>query len=137
MVTLAPARPRTRPIPWDVAVGLVLAVLVMVPLTRGPHFVPRITIENPTPYTLAVTATDGRHRDWTAVAIVTPKSTTSVRDVVDQGDTWVFRAAGQGADGGEYRATRRDLQRAGWRLTIPNDVAVRLRAAGAPSDPGF
>jgi len=127
---------RALALPWDVIAGVVIAAVVTIPLSRGPKFIPRVNVVNPSGYTLMIDAS-GADGGRTDVAVVPPRSTTLVQHVIDHGDLWVFHARGQGADGGRFQVHRSDLARAGWRVLIPTAVEGRLRAAGAPANPGF
>ena len=124
-------RTRMRSIPWELVVALLAALLVTGPLVRGPHFVDRLTIENPLPYEVSIDVTSAKHDGWMGVAIVPANKTDVVSDVVDQGRTWVFRVESHGVAGGEFRIERSLLDRARWRIAIPADVGTRLRDAGA------
>jgi hypothetical protein len=53
-----------------------------------------------------------------------------MREIIDHGDVWIFRFAGQGHDVGEVRLTRSDLAADDWVLNVPASVAQRLRDAG-------
>ena len=48
---------------------------------------------------------------------------------------WTFRFAAQGADGGELRLSRAQLESGRWTLEVPAAVAERLAAAGATPKP--
>lgn len=131
------ARRRMNVIPWEVVIGIVLALFVTGPLVRGPRFVSRVTIENPSPHTITVSATTKGHAGWTVVGIAAARTSTSFRDVVDQGDTWVFRASANIGPPIEFAVPRAALDRSGWRVTVPDEVERQLRAGGASPDPGL
>lgn len=120
-----------------IALGLaaILAVTYLVGLSAGPGTVPRIVFENPTEYALDIEVSSGPGQGWTSAGSVRQKSTGEVREVIDQGDVWLFRFDSQGARGGELRLSRTELQASGWRVTIPDEVGARLAGAGAPPSP--
>ncbi|MBV9253896.1 MAG: hypothetical protein JO054_06675 [Actinobacteria bacterium] len=124
-------------VPWEVVIGLALALFLTGPLVRGPRFVPRLAVENASPHTLTVSATTPRHDGWTIVGIVGARTSTPFREVIDQGRTWVFRVSGSSGPGVEFTVSRPQLVQSGWRVTIPDDVQRRLRDAGASPDPGL
>jgi hypothetical protein len=124
---------RIRSISWEVIIGLAVVLLAIGPLVRGPRFVDRLTIENPLPFDLSIDVTNAARDGWMGVAIVSARTRQTTQDVVDQGRVWIFRVQSQGAAGGEFRVSRSELDRAGWRLTISPDVETRLRSEGAPS----
>ena len=120
-----------------VVVGLATAIglTFLVGLSSGPTTIPRITFENPTVYALDIEVSSGAAGGWTSAGSVRQKSTSEVTEVIDQGDTWVFRFDSQGASGGELRLSRTELEASGWRVSIPAEVGTRLAEAGAPPNP--
>lgn len=113
----------------------VVGITYLVGLSAGPDTVPRITFENPTGYALDIEVSSGPGDGWTSAGSVRQRSTGEVTEVVDQGDTWLFRFDSQGATGGELGLSRTELEASGWRVAIPDDVGARLAAAGAPPTP--
>jgi hypothetical protein len=112
---------------------------VLIALARAlpqPHHVPRLTIENPTDYSLLVETSNNTGNGWVPAAIVGPNTSVEARELVDQGDTWALRFRGQGRDGGTDLVTRDQLEAADWSYSIPTDVNDRLAEAGAPASPG-
>jgi hypothetical protein len=96
----------------------VLVAMGLAELTRGPEFVDRIEIVNPTGVDVDVQV--GADDDgWLTIAIVDARSKVVTRDVVDQGDVWTFRVLTYGRVMGELRRTRAQLEQADWRVTIP------------------
>ena len=124
-------------VPWELVIGIALALVVTGPLVRGPHFVSRLAVENASPHTLTVSATTPKHDGWTTVGIVGARTSTPFRDVIDQGRTWVFRAASSSGPAVEFTVPRATLQESGWRVTIPDEVERQLRESGASPDPGL
>ena len=86
--------------------------------------VERVTVVNNSVYDIggAGTGDGGTLSLGTAPA----RTTTDVKDVIDQGSTWVLHFTAQGEDGGELRIERAALDRAGWRVVIPTAVTERL-----------
>ena len=120
-----------------VVVGLAAAIglTFLVGLSSGPTTIPRIVFENPTVYALDIEVSSGAAGGWTSAGSVRQKSAAEVTEVIDQGDTWVFRFDSQGASGGELRLSRTELEASGWRVSIPVEVGTRLADAGAPPNP--
>jgi hypothetical protein len=100
-----------------------------------PATVHRLSIVNDTPYALDVEVTGASRDGWTGLATAERERTTDVSDVVDQGQTWIFRVGSQGVDGGEVTVSRDDLARSDWKVVIPASVGTRLAAEGAPPTP--
>jgi len=123
-------------------VGVVLAVagtvagliLVMQSMTLPEH-VDELAVENGTDFHLRIEVSDGDGESWLAVGTVEAETTKAFPRVIDQGEVWLFRFAGQGRMGGELRVDRSQLVRDGWRLVVPESVADELRAQGALPPP--
>lgn len=132
--------PRSRPAIGRVArsvpavLGGVVVILLLSWLVRGPDFVDRVTIANRTALDVDVNVagSDGGLLDLTYIAA---GETKSVRDVIDQGDIWVFHFSYGGTDAGTLRLDRTRLAQNGWRVEIPEAVADRLDAAGHEPPP--
>ena len=132
---LATRSPRSR---WGVrrfvwvvpAVFLgILVIAVFTRLLQGPDLVDRVTIENTTMFDVDVdvSGSDDRLLNLTHVEA---RETTTVRDVIDQGDVWVFHFSYGGTNAGTLRLEREELERQGWTVAVPPEVAARLEAAG-------
>lgn len=133
-------RTPSRPAPWmtrPVFLGVVaLAVFAAVlgvsvsSLTRGPAFVERITMENPTPYNLQVVV--GAPGDEALdLGTVPREGSRTFEQVPDQGESWVFALSfGQGV--GEVVVQRQQLETDRWRVTIPAGIGQELGNAGYP-----
>jgi hypothetical protein len=102
---------------------------------REPDRVEGVSVTNPTDYDIAVQVRGGHDDGWMPLSTAMRHDTTTVFDVIDQGDTWTFKLRAQGRDGGEYRIDRDDLEAAGWTIELPDEVATTLRDAGAPLPP--
>jgi hypothetical protein len=142
-VLTRPDRPTTRPGRSRIVLGVagaLAAVLVLLDgiafVVRGPSFVPRVSIENTTPYRVDVEAAAVSDPAVVDLAAVPPGGRIDVREVVDQGDRWVFHFTAGPFDGGSVTIDRSDLERQGWRLQIPPLTAERLATAGAASSSG-
>jgi hypothetical protein len=127
------------PLPvWDLVtvVALFIAVVPFSRLLEGPSFVDQIAFENPTKYHIRIEVSDGEAGGWMAIGAAAERNTTSTfRQIVDQGEVWLFRFSAQGEDGGELRLTREQLERDQWQVRIPDRVDEELQAAGAPFPP--
>jgi hypothetical protein len=118
------------------AVGvLVIIVLVVHPVLGGPSFVPRLTISNPSEFDMTVAVSPAGRQERLALGTVGHRTSLDLQDVIDQGSQWAFHFSAGGRDGGEVRVPRSQLSDNGWRLQIPEGVAVRLRARGAVPPP--
>ena len=133
-----PARPFGRFVRSD-AVAIVIAIaavlVVGIVLLAGPARVDRLTVANPTDYDLSIRLAPSTDGAWLPFAVMGASSTRQFRDVVDQGDTWVFHFRAQGRDAGDLTISRADLKASGWQVTIPDSVVTRLRQLGVPTSP--
>ena len=125
---------RRRSLAIFVAVAVVVAVAVLPRLTL-PAKAPGLTITNGTEYTVMIEAADGAGGGWTPVALVDANRTVLAHELIDRGSTWTLRFTSQGRQVGGYRVDRAELAASGWQYTVPADVAVQLRARGAPASP--
>lgn len=120
-----------------VAAGIAAIVAIGVVLGPGVHtrsVVQRLSVTNPSPYSLQIDITGVDHDGWLNLGTVGRDSGREFREVLDQGSTWVVRFRSGGHDAGEVVVTRADLERNGWELQVPQEVSERLMEANvAPS----
>lgn len=115
-----------------VVVAFVVAVIGAL-VTRPPDRLPTLTVANPTPYELHLSSIKG---DALApIGIVSPDGSATVTEVADPGEAWEVRVLSQGRVV-TFTTTRSAVEAAGWRLTVPDEVAGELAATGAPPAPG-
>jgi hypothetical protein len=121
------------------AVAIVIAIaavlVVGVVLLAGPARIDHLTVANPTDYDVSIQLASGTNDAWLPFAVVGQRSTQQFRDVLDQGDTWVFRIRAQGQDAGDVTVTRAELAAAGWQMTVPASVTAQLQGLGIPASP--
>lgn len=129
-----PARQRVR-LGWLLAaivgtVALVAVFVAVAPAFRSDAPVRRVTIENPTVYSVNVEVSAGGRGGWLDLGAVDREGAKTVEQVTDQGPRWTFRFSYGGVGAGDLTVPRTDLAAAGWRLTIPETVGQRLHDAG-------
>jgi hypothetical protein len=120
--------------PIAVAVAVAVALVLVGTVTAGPHHVARLTVRNATPYHVDVEVTDGGHHGWTLLGTA-ERGATGMEQVVDQGDTWVFRFTAQTRVSAPLTITRAELDRRGWRLDVPTRFGDALVADGVVRQP--
>src|SRR5258708_18629140 len=101
-----------RQLPWWRVVLGCLGVVGLVgvgQLTVSPSFIHRITVVNPTRYTVQIDVTNAAHDGWTSVAIADKNSTTVAEEVIDPGSVWILGFSAQGGDGGQLVVDRAQL----------------------------
>ncbi|MGZ4795185.1 MAG: hypothetical protein ACXVLO_02875 [Acidimicrobiia bacterium] len=112
------------------------AGLLLVAQLLHPHaFVPRITYENSTAYTVDVDVATSPRAGWMPAGIALDHSRSDAQEVYDLGDTWLFRFSAQGVTSDVVRMTRSELERANWHVTIPAAFGDGLRSRGIPAQP--
>ncbi len=104
-----------------------IAFLILLPAcAAAAPTVDEITILNQTAYDLDVEVSGARRDGWLPVASVDARSEGVAREVLDQGDVWVFRFRYQGEPVGEASLARAELEAGGWRVEVPQTVGERL-----------
>lgn len=137
------ARLKSLPVPLQrsrEAIGTVVAgaavvilVLAVVPFLRGPVFVRRLTIANPTAYEVNVEISGSQGSGWLDLGTVPREREVALENVVDQGGKWTFRFSSGGVFAAEMALSRADLEQGQWRVNIPDGIAVPLQEAGLPT----
>jgi hypothetical protein len=98
-------------------------------------FVDEVTIVNDTEYSANVDVTDQTRGGWLGLAVVRPQSTKTIAEVIDQGDTWIFRFDYGGKHEEELEVSRSELERNDWAVEVPQSFEQRLRDLGIPPPP--
>ncbi len=122
-----------HPLHFAVLVAAVLAAIAVSFAVRVPAKIDRVEIRNPHrwPVTVEVGDVPGGHA--LGLGSVEPVEAQTFEEVIDQGDTWVFRFSYASVEV-ERSVPRAELARNRWQITVPEEFAARLEAAGvAPS----
>ncbi len=90
----------------------------------------RLTVENPSPYTVNVEVTGAARDGWLKLGSFRREGRRTVEELADQGHEWVFRFSYGGVDAGELAVDRDQLAKNGWSVTVPPEVGERLQEAG-------
>ena len=114
----------------------VVAVLALVSSgSRLPSYVDDITVVTPHQWDVVVDVTGTEREGWLVMGTVDRGSSHAFEHVIDQGQQWVFRFSYGGVDGGELVLPRTELETGGWKVSVPEQFAERMRAAGmSPSE---
>lgn len=124
----------------DVVTLVVAAVLfgvclmVVAPSLQVPAAVDRLSIRNPHPWSITVEVTNAHRDGWLRLGVAEPESTRAFEAVMDQGDTWIARLGYAGHEV-DVRLARADLEQSDWTVSVPDELARRLRGAGVPESP--
>jgi hypothetical protein len=108
-------------------VGALLCVAMAFAL-QDPEVVPRVTVANPSRLDVNVSVRPEGDSSRLILATVSPTTTATNLDVLEQGDEWVFSFSSGGVDGGTLRVSRAKLAADGWRVEIPQSVIQRLQS---------
>jgi hypothetical protein len=101
----------------------------------GVSFFDELTIVNDTEYSANVDVTSKERDGWLGLTLVEPQSTTTVEDVFDQGEVWIFRFDYVGKYEEEVEISGRELARNDWTIEVPQSFEQRLRGLDVPPPP--
>ena len=119
-----------------IAAAVVVAMVALLwPGGRLPSYVDAITVVNPHQWDAEADVTGAGRDGWFGMGSVERTDSHTFEQVIDQGEQWVFRFTYGGVDGGELVVPRTELEASGWKVTVPEQFAERMRAAGVgPSE---
>jgi hypothetical protein len=126
-----PHVPRRSLPPLPLVVLVVVGTLLVVGMVfalRDPDVVSRVTVENPGRLAVNVDVSGGPDDPHLILAPVPADGSATTRDVLDQGDEWIFHFTSGGVDGGTVRVSRAKLAANGWRVVVPESVTARLQS---------
>jgi hypothetical protein len=110
-----------------VCIGALLCAAMAYAL-RNPHYVSRVTVENPSALAINVSVHPAHDDSRLILAPVPPSTSATTSDVLDQGNDWVFTFSSGGVDGGSVHVSRAKLAADRWRLVVPDSVIERLHS---------
>jgi hypothetical protein len=113
-----------------IAVAGLLVLGLLLRSASEPERVAALTVSNPSPYQVNVEVSAAGEERWLDLGAVDRERERTIEELPDVGATWVFRFGSGGVDGGRVEVARAALRDAGWKITVPPDVAERLEAAG-------
>lgn len=90
-------------------------------------FVDEVAVVNDTEYSANIDVTSETRDGWLLLTSVEPHSTTIVKEIIDQGETWIFRFDYIGKYEQEVDFSRRELERSNWTIDVPQSFEQRLR----------
>jgi hypothetical protein len=98
-------------------------------------FVDEITFVNQTDYPAHVEVSDASRQSWLNLTIAERDEETTVRNVIDWGDVWVFRFDYAGQHEEEIEISRSELIRAEWTIEVPQSFGESLQRLGIEPPP--
>ena len=113
---------------------VVVALLVAASALRLPAHVDEVTIDNPHDWPAHVQVTDADRDGWLGVGTVGPETEQGFLDIVDQGEIWIFRFS-YAREAVELRVSGARLEGDDWQVTVTDEFAETLRAAGVAAAP--
>jgi hypothetical protein len=116
-------------------VAAVGACVVLLGACSDVSFVDEVTIVNDTEYSANVDVVGMTRDGWLGLTVVAPQSTTTVEEVIDQGEMWIFRFNYVGRYEEEVEISRRELEQNDWTIEVPQSLEQRLRDLDVPPPP--
>ena len=113
---------------------LLLAAVLLGVACSSVTQVERVIIVNETEYPADVSVGGGGD-GWVNLANVPTEDSREIRQVIDQGELWTFRFSYGGSDPVTLELRRAELVEADWKVEVPRELEVRLRAKGVVSPP--
>jgi hypothetical protein len=98
-------------------------------------FVDEVTIVNDTEYSANIDVTGKTRNGWLGLTAVQPESTTTVEEVIDQGEMWIFRFDYVGKHDEEVEVTRSELEGNDWTVEVPESFEQQLHDLDVPPPP--
>ncbi|MGZ4695737.1 MAG: hypothetical protein ACXWA3_19095 [Acidimicrobiales bacterium] len=131
-----PVRSSSRRVLVGIAIAVVaVAVIALAQRMPAPGKAPPISLVNPSDYAVTIEASGPGTNGWVTIGIISPRTTTVSREVVDQGPDWSLRFTSQGQDFDGYEVSRDQLASDGWHYTVPSEISGQLADAGVPQSP--
>jgi hypothetical protein len=90
----------------------------------------RITVNNETDYPAQVSVTSAENESWLALTTVRPHSERVVKEVIDQGETWIFRFKYIHIYEEELELARAELNQSEWQVEVPQSFSEALVEMG-------
>jgi hypothetical protein len=116
-------------------VGVLFACVLVLAACSEASFVDSITIVNDTDFPAQTEVAGADRNSWLLLAHAQQRQTTTVEEVIDQGETWIFRFDYIGKHEEEVEVSRRELEQDDWTIEVPLSFEQRLRALGVPIPP--
>lgn len=112
----------------------VLGMSLFIQSCENPTFVERVEILNDTEYTANVDVR-GQRGGWLQLTTVEAHDRSEVREVIDQGSSWIFSFKYGPHDPVQTTLTKEELIDSDWQVQVPDEFQESLRAEGVPPPP--
>lgn len=108
-----------------------VAFLLTASACDSVSYVERITIVNPSDYSVLVDVKGADDTSWLPLGIANRNSESLNEQVIDMGEgNWIFRFRYLGEDLGEDTVSKSQLEKQRWQYTIPERVGELLKEKG-------
>lgn len=94
-----------------------------------------VTVVNQTEYSTDVTVKSAPSDPSLAIGYVAPETERHFKEVIDQGGTWIFTFDYINRHEEQISMERSELERAGWKVEVPESFAETLREMDVPPPP--
>ena len=112
-----------------------LLIVVSLAACASVSFVDEITFVNENDYPAHVEVSDDSRQAWLGVTTARRGEETTVQEVMDQGDIWVFRFDYGGKHSEELEMSRAELVRTDWKVEVPQSFGDALQRLGVEPPP--
>lgn len=116
-------------------IAVAAMAVVLVGACSDVSFVDEITFHNDTDYPAHIEVSDASREGWLNLTIAQRDEETTVGEVIDQGEVWVFRFDYAGKHEEELEVSRSELVRSEWTVVVPQSFGDALRRLGAEPPP--
>jgi len=115
--------------------GVLAILLIALTSCADVSFIEHITFTNNGDFPAHVEVRDTERSGWLGIGTALPNDETSFREVIDQGETWIFRFDYVGEHYEELEVSRASLERSDWRVGVPAEFDAALRELGFSPPP--
>lgn len=116
--------------------ALTTAIVILFGGCATVSHVDQVVLVNPTDYDLVVEVRESERDSWLRLGTARRNSETVKEEVIDMGETWVFRFRYIDEELGEDSVSRSDLVGNDWRYEIPAKFGDQLKQKGYPPSVG-
>jgi hypothetical protein len=112
-----------------------LLIALLAPACSNVSSVDEVTFVNETDYPAHTEVSGASQETWLNLTTAQPESETTVHEVIDQGDVWVFRFEYAGRHEEELEMSRSELVKAEWKVEVPQSFGATLQRLGVEPPP--
>jgi hypothetical protein len=117
-------------------VVLIVFILLLLGGCDDVSYVEKIIVINPTDYDVLVDVKGEEDNSWLTLGTANRNAESTIEEVIDKGETWIFRFSYAAEDLGQAEISRSDLVKSKWRYQIPTRIGEVLKEKGYPPSIG-